>query len=143
MGPDPTLAPPAPATGITTLAAAGGDDWLPPPTENNGDDYGTGPCASLKRSYQVKRYEGVQVWGTMPLRCGYHDGAADRGLGFAKMVEKGRWNPWCDGMIGATIQNPADIKHSGTSVRYISQWFPQCNPPYKFVVVTESRDYGG
>ena len=59
------------------------------------------------------------------------------------MVEKGRWNPWYDGMIGATMQNPAEIVYDGTSVKYISQWFPQCNPPYKFVVVTESRDYGG
>jgi hypothetical protein len=30
-----------------------------------------------------------------------------------------------------------------TSARYESQWFPQCNPPYKFVVVTESKAYGG
>jgi hypothetical protein len=114
------------------------DNWIP--TDNDAGSNSTGACAHLTKGYLVKRYENVQVWGTMPLRCGYLDGS--RGWGFAKMVAKGRWNPWYDGMIGATLQNPESIVYSGTSARYQSQWFPQCSPPYRFVVVTESRPYG-
>ena len=47
----------------------------------------------------------------MPLRCGRWDGEA--GWGYRKMAAKGRWNPWYDGMIGATLANPYDRTSTG------------------------------
>jgi len=73
----------------------------------------------------------------VPLRCGRWD--ETKGWGYRKLVAKGRWNPWFDGMIGATLQAPTSVTQSGTATRFQTQWFTQCNPVYRFVVVVESK----
>jgi hypothetical protein len=78
--------------------------------------------------------------GAMPLRCGYYLEPA--GWGFSKLVARGRWDPWWDGMIGATMQKPFETMYQGTSIRYKSEWFYQCNPIYRFVVIAENRTFG-
>jgi hypothetical protein len=97
-------------------------------------------CAGQSVSHVVRRYVGI-AWGnsTVPLRCGQWSTAAQRGWGYRKLVAKGRWNPWWDGMIGATMQSPASVTTVGSSTTFKSRWFTQCVPIFRFVVVVESR----
>lgn len=137
-GPDPTWGPPPPHA-LTSLAVAIGED--DPPDYSNPDGLSTGPCSLLPRHYNVKQYGAVAIHGTMPLRCGYFNGT--KGFGFAKLSAKGRWDPWWDGMIGATLQNPqGGVVQDGTSFKYRTRWFYECTPVYRFIVVTDVRPYG-
>ena len=100
----------------------------------------SGVCAGQGMSHVVKRYYGV-AWGngTVPLRCGLWNASVQRGWGYRKLVAKGRWNVWWDGMIGATMQSPASVTQVGTSTTFKSKWFTNCSPVYRFIVVVESR----
>jgi hypothetical protein len=45
-------------------------------------------------------------------------------------------------MIGATLQNPKVVDVQGTAKVYKTEWFEQCDPVYRLVVVTETSSYG-
>ena len=98
----------------------------------------SGVCAGQGMSHVVKRYHGV-AWGngTVPLRCGRWTGTG--GWGYRKLVAKGRWNAWFDGMIGATLQMPTSVAQQNSATIFRTGWFTQCNPVYRFVVVVEAR----
>lgn len=98
----------------------------------------SGVCAGKGMSHLVKRYRPA-VWfgGSVPLRCGRWNGT--RGWGYRKLVGKGRWNPWYDGMIGATLALPTSVVLQGTATIFTSKWFTQCSPVYRFVVIVEAR----
>ncbi|MGI5352192.1 hypothetical protein ACQEU8_28970 [Streptomyces sp. CA-250714] len=89
----------------------------------------------------MKTYNGVEQESTMPLRCGRWDPDTG-GWGKRKLDAKNRWDAWWDGMIGTTLQNPDDVDRAGTSKTYKSEWFEECNPEYRFIVVTETKQYG-
>jgi hypothetical protein len=79
----------------------------------------------------VKEDVGVEDLGAVPPRCGYYRpgrGADGLGFGYRKLVAKGRWNSWSEGMIGATLENPAgiDVSVPGTKT-YYSGRFTDCN----------------
>lgn len=97
-----------------------------------------GLCAGKGMSHVVKRYRPV-AWGngTVPLRCGRWNGTS--GWGYRKLVAKGRWNVWFDGMIGATLESPTSVGQQGSATIFRTQWFTQCVPIYRFVVIVESR----
>lgn len=116
-----------------TLVEAG-----PASAELPGPGGSAGACAGKGMSHVVKRYRPVG-WGTggVPLRCGRWNGT--RGWGYRKLVAKGRWNPWFDGMIGATLVTPRSVSHQGSATIFKTKWFTQCTPVYRFVVVVESR----
>lgn len=139
-GPDPNDAP------LVEIPALGEDDtWVSDVDANAmgpADGAGTGgPCSGATRGHVVKTYVGVQFEVSLPLRCGRWDGTS--GWGWRKLNALARWNSWYDGMIGATLQNPAGTSVNGTSRTYWTQWFTQCKPVYRFRVVTETRSYGG
>jgi hypothetical protein len=103
-----------------------------------GPGSGSGVCSGQNQSHLVKRYYPV-AWGNghVPLRCGRWDGSS--GWGYRKLLAKGRWNIWYDGMIGATMHAPTKVTHEGTSTAFRTQWFTNCSPVYRFVVIVESR----
>ena len=102
------------------------------------DPGSAGACASKGMSDLVKRYRPV-AWGngSVPLRCGRWNGTS--GWGYRKLVAKGRWNPWFDGMIGMTLGLPTTVGQQGTATIFKSRWFTECSPVYRFVVVVEAR----
>lgn len=137
-GPDPNDGPPI------EVSVPGEDDTWASDVDANAvgpTDPAGGPCSGATRGHVVKTYAGVAFEVTMPLRCGRWDGTS--GWGWRKMVALGRWSSWYDGMIGATLQNPEGTSVNGTSRTYWTQWFRQCNPVYRFRVITETRSYGG
>jgi len=141
-GPDPREGP-----GPLTVAGRTypDDAQLPgmdrPDAPSEGADAGRGgPCAGETNGHRVKTYKGVREESTMPLRCGRWDSGS--GWGKRKLDAKDRWSVWWDGMIGTTLQNPDDVVPAGTSKTYKSEWFEECNPEYRFIVVTETKTYG-
>lgn len=91
-----------------------------------------------------KRYASwTDAYGrNVPIRCGYWNGV--RGWGVQKLKAKSRWNVWYRGMIGATLENPRDRwAQNPTTDIYVTRWFTECDPVYRFrVVVNTSRKSG-
>ena len=126
--------------GVVVISVVLGSVVLTGPAVADLPDPGSsaGVCAGQNASHLVKRYYPV-AWGSgsVPLRCGRWDGSS--GWGFRKLIAKGRWNPWYDGMIGATMHAPTSVTHEGTSTAFRTRWFTNCSPVYRFVVIVESR----
>lgn len=78
----------------------------------------------------------------VPIRCGYWNGV--KGWGVQKLKAKSRWNVWYRGMIGSTLENPRDRwAQNPTTDIYVTRWFTECDPVYRFrVVVNTSRKSG-
>ena len=91
---------------------------------------------SIKRYYQTKA-------GKVPLRCGFHNHAKDRGFGVRHLEARGRYNVWHQGMIGATLATPKSIKREGTTFVYRTKYFTDCDPVYRFKVIVQTKNVGG
>jgi hypothetical protein len=99
------------------------------------------PCAGQNMSHLVTTYSPA-AWGDghVPLRCGSWNANTQRGWGYRKLVAKGRWNVWFDGMIRVTLATPTRLTQAGFSTRFYTAWFNNCDPQYRFVVVVEARN---
>lgn len=141
-GPDPAANERLAATYVP-----GVDDYIPSIDDVLDDlaadrkpaDAETGPCAGKPNFERFKSYS--STIGSIPLRCGRYDNG--RGFGYRKMVARGRWNTWYDGMIGATLQKPDRVEREGTTVVMLSQYFAECTPPYRFKVVIQTANSKG
>ncbi|WP_461009361.1 hypothetical protein [Streptomyces capparidis] len=140
-GPDPHDAPgPLTEPGRTYPDDLAWPDDTQPDAISDGPAGRGGPCDGETRGHRVKTYRYVQGENTMPLRCGHWTSGS--GWGWRKLKTKDRWSTWWDGMIGATLQNPRDTRTQGTSKTYWTRWFEECNPVYRFKVLTETKTYG-
>jgi hypothetical protein len=97
-----------------------------------------GPCADRHRWHAVRHYHATGL-GSVALRCGKWE--PPKGWGYRKLVAKGRWNTWYDGMIGAVLET-GEMEHQGAGLVYRSPWFTYCNPDYRFVVLVDTRTFG-
>jgi hypothetical protein len=97
-------------------------------------------CLTEPESTKKKTYRSVATLGKVALRCGRYSNG--RGWGYRKLVGTGRWNIWFDSMIGATLQSPKRIERDGTTYVFLTRWFKECDPVYRFRVVVQTRSYG-
>lgn len=140
-GPDPRLGPgPGSVPGQTYPDDLLWIDDSQPDDISVGTD-GAGPCKDKAKGHKVKTHKYVQTEGKVPLRCGRY--SAGSGWGWRKLKAKDRWNVWWDGMIGATMQSPLSfVEQQGTAKVFKTEWFEECDPVYRFVVVVETSRRG-
>lgn len=135
-----TFAPAVPSLAATRRPpdrAVGSTRWADVPI---GDDATPQICAEQSKDHIHKWYtarNGIRV----PLRCGTWSGT--KGFGLRKLVAKDRWNPWYRGMITLTLRSPYQVTRDGTTWVYQSRTFVDCDPPYHFRVVVQTRNTGG
>lgn len=100
-----------------------------------------GACADRSMN-SIKRYYDTRA-GKVPLRCGFHNYAKNKGFGVRHLEARGRYNVWYRGMIGATLGNPLTITREGTTFIYRTNYFEDCDPVYRFKVIVQTKNVGG
>lgn len=100
-----------------------------------------GACGDRSMN-SIKRYYETRA-GRVPLRCGFHNFAKNKGFGVRHLEARGRYNVWYQGMIGATLAAPASIRRNDTTFVYRTKYFTECDPVYRFKVIVQTKNVGG
>lgn len=100
-----------------------------------------GACGDRSMN-SIKRYYATKA-GKVPLRCGFHNHAKNKGFGVRHLEARGRYNVWYQGMIGATLATPGSIERDGTTFVYRTKYFTDCDPVYRFKVIVQTKNIGG